>query len=137
MILACQRADKHKSWQFPQGGVDPGESIEVAARRELLEEIGTTRISILATLESPIRYDWPVKYIPIPGFHGQEQYYFLVQLLEDAVINLENHEPQEFQDYLWVSVKEFFELEIGFKEETYRKALALFISKFPNTILEE
>ncbi len=27
-------------WQFPGGGVDPGETIEAAARREALEETG-------------------------------------------------------------------------------------------------
>jgi len=31
------------NWQFPQGGVDPGEELEAAARRELTEETGASR----------------------------------------------------------------------------------------------
>src|SRR5947207_8758 len=39
-MLIAERAHIRGSWQFPQGGVDPGESLEEALFRELEEEIG-------------------------------------------------------------------------------------------------
>ena len=41
------------NWQFPQGGVDAGEDLEAAARRELQEETGVTSAELLARTE-----DW-------------------------------------------------------------------------------
>ena len=38
-LLVCRRKDQ-KTWQFPQGGIDSGESPRVAAYRELFEEVG-------------------------------------------------------------------------------------------------
>lgn len=34
--------EKYKLWQFPQGGIDNGETITVAAKRELEEELGNS-----------------------------------------------------------------------------------------------
>lgn len=39
-IFVGERLTIPDAWQFPQGGIDPGESPEVAIRRELWEEIG-------------------------------------------------------------------------------------------------
>ena len=39
-ILVCERLQIEGAWQFPQGGVDEGESLEQALKRELWEEIG-------------------------------------------------------------------------------------------------
>ena len=40
-VFVGQRIDNVlEAWQMPQGGGDPGESAEIAAMRELLEEIG-------------------------------------------------------------------------------------------------
>jgi putative (di)nucleoside polyphosphate hydrolase len=39
-VLICRRSDYPESWQFPQGGVDEGETLEQALTRELWEEIG-------------------------------------------------------------------------------------------------
>ncbi len=38
-LLVCRRKGK-KTWQFPQGGIDAGESHIKAAYRELYEEVG-------------------------------------------------------------------------------------------------
>ena len=38
-VLMCARADKPDlQWQFPQGGIEDGEDIVEAAKRELREE---------------------------------------------------------------------------------------------------
>ena len=38
-LLVCRRKDQ-QTWQFPQGGIDTGESPRAAAYRELFEEVG-------------------------------------------------------------------------------------------------
>src|ERR1700728_4353327 len=38
-ILIGERQDRPGAWQFPQGGVDDGETLEQALKRELMEEI--------------------------------------------------------------------------------------------------
>ena len=39
-MLVAQRSGLRSAWQFPQGGVDPGEGLEEALFREVEEEIG-------------------------------------------------------------------------------------------------
>jgi putative (di)nucleoside polyphosphate hydrolase len=48
-------------WQFPQGGILPGESPREAMFRELEEEIGLTRedVSVLGTTRGWLRYRLP------------------------------------------------------------------------------
>ena len=54
-FLVCRRpADKRHGglWEFPGGKVEPGESDEVAARRELREELGVDLVRVsLAVFE--------------------------------------------------------------------------------------
>ena len=50
-IFAGQRIDNHlEAWQMPQGGIDEGEDVETACFREMKEEIGTDKASIIACL---------------------------------------------------------------------------------------
>ena len=63
-------------WQMPQGGIDPDEDIEAAARRELFEETGIADVSFLAATETWWSYDFPPYDGPphsLSGFRGQTQ----------------------------------------------------------------
>ncbi|MEC7205218.1 MAG: NUDIX domain-containing protein [Pseudomonadota bacterium] len=46
-------------WQMPQGGIDEGETPEVAAFREMEEEIGTAKAEIISAYENWIYYRLP------------------------------------------------------------------------------
>ena len=48
-VFWARRYGQH-SWQFPQGGIDEGETVEQAMYRELHEEVGLTPkdVSILS-----------------------------------------------------------------------------------------
>ncbi|MCV6606853.1 MAG: RNA pyrophosphohydrolase, partial [Campylobacterales bacterium] len=47
-VFLGERSDIEGAWQFPQGGVDQGESYKEALFRELKEEIGTDDIELVA-----------------------------------------------------------------------------------------
>lgn len=53
LCLVGNRANFSSAWQFPQGGVDLGESFIDAAKRELYEEMGVSYYSQVQTYE-----DW-------------------------------------------------------------------------------
>ena len=82
-VLMCARADKPGfAWQFPQGGIDNGETPLEAAYRELKEETGITSVELVAQLNKPLRYDFPTEILE--NFKklgrnniGQEQYWVL------------------------------------------------------------
>ncbi len=130
LVLACRRSDQYKIWQFPQGGIEKDETEEEAMWRELKEELGTTDAKLIGRLPDTICYDWP-EHLHRKGFCGQEQSYFLVRLKKKAVINLEAHDPPEFDKAEWVSSATFLERIEGFKAKAYRKALLELIDLFP------
>ena len=125
-IFLAQRNDLLDVWQFPQGGIDDGEAIQEALFRELKEEIGTDEVEVIAEFPEWISYDFPPKIAQsMKPFIGQKQRYFLVKLLEDAVINIETDEP-EFSNYKFVSVDEALSLSASFKKSVYECVITYF-----------
>lgn len=129
-VFVGERIDTPGSWQMPQGGIDPGEDIETAAFRELLEETGTDKAEILQIAGQTIRYDLPPdlqKKLWRGKYAGQEQTWIALRFTgKDSDINLAAHTPAEFRAWQWVGLEETLPLIVPFKRETYLKVIALF-----------
>ncbi len=126
-IFIGNRSDMHDEvWQFPQGGIDEGETPKEALLRELREEIGTDDVEILSEYPGWLSYDFPNKRAKkMYPFDGQKQKYFLVKLRTSAQICLETKEP-EFMAYRFVEPHTLFEQVTRMKRPIYRKVLEYF-----------
>jgi len=125
-LFIASRSDIADAWQFPQGGIDAGETPQEALYRELEEEIGTGDVEIIAEYPQWLQYDFPQKIAQkMYPFDGQSQKYFLVRLKKDAKINLATKEP-EFCDYKFVSLEEVFDFITYFKRPVYKQVLEYF-----------
>lgn len=106
-ILIGERKDRDGAWQFPQGGVDDGETLEQALLRELEEEISVKpHFCRIVEQNGPYLYVFGDGKI-VKGFHGKKQHYFRVAYTgDDAGIDVRTAHP-EFQATRWVEPAEF------------------------------
>lgn len=66
-VLVVKRGgQKQPHWQLPQGGIENDETIEMAAKRELLEEVSIESVEYLGLAKQSYRYIWK-KTPAIPG----------------------------------------------------------------------
>jgi putative (di)nucleoside polyphosphate hydrolase len=117
------------SWQFPQGGIDRGETPEQAMFRELHEEVGLhpEHVRIVARTRDWLRYEVPDRYIrrDARGFYkGQKQIWFLLQLVaHDHVLNLRATDHPEFDAWRWNDYWVPLDVVVEFKRGVYEMAL--------------
>jgi putative (di)nucleoside polyphosphate hydrolase len=118
------------NWQFPQGGVDSGEELLDAARRELQEETGVSSISLLGRTEDWFAYDFPEGWTgskALRGWRGQKQVWFAFRFEgEDAEVDLNAHQQPEFDAWRWVRLEETADLIVPFKRAVYDQVIAAF-----------
>lgn len=129
-FFVAHRSDIKNAWQFPQGGIDKGETPREALSRELLEEIGCNNVEILGEFPEWISYDFPkVSRGKTYPFDGQTQKYFLVRLREEARIDLCAYDIPEFKEYEFVEYDQLFKKVTYFKRKIYRQVIDYFIDE--------
>lgn len=128
-LLICERMTIPGAWQFPQGGVDSGESLEHALHREVWEEVGLSANHYdIVDRRDGYRYLYPKqarnKKVRKHGSHGQEQTYYLCHLKAGAPQVNVNQKPREFRAYRWILPIEFdLDWLPDFKRDVYREVM--------------
>ncbi|MFC1744088.1 NUDIX domain-containing protein [Candidatus Riflebacteria bacterium] len=127
-VYAFKRVD-FDAWQLPQGGIDEFETPREALFREVNEEIGTKKISIIKERTSPIPYFFPEEIFQKlkkefhSEFKGQLQYYFLCHFQAGALEEINFGATPEFKAMKLMCPMEFIKSTIAFKKEAYQIAL--------------
>ncbi|MGQ0673667.1 MAG: RNA pyrophosphohydrolase [Hyphomicrobium sp.] len=119
-------------WQMPQGGIDPGESPERAAVRELEEETGIRSVDVVGELPRWLSYDLPADLVGVAlkgRYRGQRQKWFAMRFWgDDSEIDIgpRNGKKAEFDRWAWRRAAEVPELIVPFKRAVYETVLTEF-----------
>ena len=126
VFVAKRRDNPTDKWQMPQGGVNPGESLNDAMRRELLEETSITNIEVIKELDYWLEYNLPNNLLGIiwkGKYRGQKQKWFIVKFLgTENEIDIKTKNP-EFIDWKWIDPQELPKVIVDFKKELYLNLL--------------
>ena len=126
-VLWARRVGQ-QAWQFPQGGINKGESMEAALYRELKEEIGLSKaqVEIVNSTRGWLRYKLPKRYLRQnnTSFIGQKQKWYLLKMLtDDKDVRFDHSETPEFDHWQWVSYWYPLGQVVSFKKDVYRRAM--------------
>lgn len=117
------------SWQFPQGGIDPGETPLEAMYRELHEETGllAKHVEVIGCTQDWLRYRLPkhmIRQRSNPTCVGQKQRWFLLRLMcSDDSVNLRATKIPEFDGWRWVDYAYPTQAVVYFKRQVYETAM--------------
>ena len=117
------------AWQFPQGGIQEGESHEQALYRELEEEVGlqTRDVEVISYTRGWLKYHLPkhlIRHDSLPLCIGQKQVWYMLRLLgEESDLQLNGTDTPEFDHWRWVDYWLPLREVVSFKRKVYEQAL--------------
>ena len=123
--LVGERAGLDGCLQFPQGGVEDGETPDTALVRELAQEIGCGDVEILRKSQKTVDYAFPagLKSRITQKFSGQSQDWYLVRLKNGAQPDLKLSDG-EFQNISWKTLTEIMAVVVDWKYAAYIDGLS-------------
>ena len=132
-IFVGQRIDNpgSEAWQMPQGGIDNDEDADVAALRELEEEVGipSDLVDVIARSKEEYYYDLPDELIGKlwkGKWRGQRQHWFLMRFKgQDNDINIATKHA-EFSSWQWIDPALAPQLIVPFKRRLYEQVIEEF-----------
>lgn len=130
-VFVGRRIDTTGAWQMPQGGIDPGETPQVAALRELEEETGVSPdlVTIEAETDDWFPYDLPHHLVPKlwkGRYRGQEQKWVLMRFHgQDQDVNIATQHA-EFDRWRWLPADALVDHIVPFKRAVYANVLKAF-----------
>ena len=120
---------KKNEWGFIQGGIEEEDKdLEDTVYRELKEEINLdrTNLKLIATSNYKNVFDWPTNLQKNKQYRGQEQYFYLMEIIEISPnIFLNKNELDEFK---WVNCEELKSL---IDREDLKESLFFISKEFP------
>ncbi|QRN41394.1 MAG: RNA pyrophosphohydrolase [Neisseriaceae bacterium] len=120
------------AWQFPQGGINEGETPDEAMYRELMEEVGLKpeHVEIINRTDDWIYYDVPKKWLKKDSdslYKGQKQIWYLLRFVgRDSDISLRATSNPEFNGWRWNAYWNPIREIVDFKKEVYQTVLKEF-----------
>jgi putative (di)nucleoside polyphosphate hydrolase len=130
--LFLGRRARGRGWQFPQGGVSRGETLEESLFRELQEEIGllAADVKVLGRTRQWLRYRLPARFVRRevqPLCVGQKQHWFLLRLRDpEATFHFDETPQPEFDQWRWVEYWQPLREVVYFKRAVYDQVLREF-----------
>ena len=123
--LLCKMADDRGvfpgQWALSGGGVEPGERIEEALRREVREELGE---QLVLSEITPWTFSDDIR-TKTYADGSQEEIYMIYLIFDCVATNREENINEEFQDFAWVKAEDLgtYDLNIATRNTLTLKGL--------------
>ena len=113
-------------WQFPQGGIAPGEDPEAALFREVLEEtsIPASKLQLIDEVEEWLGYELPKDFRNAKTERGQVQKWFLLRFLGEESDILADQ--KELSSWKWLTANELIDASAPFRRAVYKRVCTRF-----------
>lgn len=125
-VAADKNRTKEWRWQMPQGGIDEGEDVVDAAFRELREETGVASARLITITPGWLAYKFPDGYRKRNWIGQRQKWAAMLFEGDEAEIDLEADDTQEFDDWRWGELEEAPSLIVPFKRKVYEELMRAF-----------